>query len=46
MYETSAKDNININIVFELLSKEIINDEKAIRKNKRTSQVLKKRIHK
>ena len=42
-YETSAKDDKNINIVFELLSNEIVNDEKTIKRNKRSSQVLKKK---
>ena len=42
-YETSAKDDKNINIVFELLSNEIANDEKTIKRNKRSSQVLKKK---
>ena len=42
-YETSAKDDKNINIVFETLSKEIVNDEKTVKRNKRSSQVLKKK---
>ncbi len=42
-YETSAKDNTNIDIVFELLSKEIVNDEKGLKKNISSSQVLKKK---
>ena len=42
-YETSAKDDKNKNIVFELLSNEIVNDEKTIKRNKRSSQVLKKK---
>ena len=42
-YETSAKDGINVNNVFQLLANEIIKDiKKNGTKNKRASQVLKK----
>ena len=42
-YETSAKDGINVNNVFQLLANEIIKDiKKNGTKNKRSSQVLKK----
>ena len=43
-YETSAKDGTNVNYVFELLAKEIINNgENISTRNKRSSQVLKKK---
>ena len=43
-YETSAKDGTNVNEVLELLTKEIVADsEKLQTKNKRSSQVLKKK---
>ena len=43
-YETSAKDGTNVNNAFELLTKEIIKDiEKISTRNKRSSQVLKKK---
>jgi len=43
-YETSAKDGINVNEVFESLAKEIIEDaEKLQMRNKRSSQILKKK---
>ena len=43
-YETSAKDGTNVNEVFELLAKEIIEDaEKLQMRNKGSSQVLKKK---
>ena len=43
-YETSAKNGTNVNEVFELLAKEIVADtEKLQTRNKRSSQVLKKR---
>ena len=43
-YETSAKTGLNVNKVFELLAKEIIDDEQGIkRKNKRCSQVLRRK---
>ena len=43
-YETSAKDGTNVNEVFELLAKEIIEDSEKLQiKNKRSSQVLKKK---
>ena len=43
-YETSAKDGSNVNEVFELLAKEIVADyEKLQVKNKRSSQILKKK---
>ena len=43
-YETSAKDGTNVNEVLELLAKEIVADsEKLQTKNKRSSQVLKKK---
>ena len=43
-YETSAKDGTNVNYVFELLAKEIINNgENTSTRSKRSSQVLKKK---
>ena len=43
-YETSAKDGTNVNEVFELLAKEIIEDgERLQTRNKRSSQILKKK---
>ena len=43
-YETSAKDGTNVNEVFELLAKEIVADTENLQaKNKRSSQILKKR---
>ena len=43
-YETSAKDGTNVNEVFELLAKEIVADTERLQaKNKRSSQILKKR---
>ena len=42
-YETSAKEGNNVNVVFEVLSTEIIKDiKKNGHRNKRSSQVLKK----
>ena len=43
-YETSAKDGSNVNEVFELLAKEIVADSEKLQvKNKRSSQILKKK---
>ena len=43
-YETSAIDGTNVNVVFEFLAKEIVNDqEKTGNKNKRSSQILQKK---
>ena len=43
-FETSAKDGTNVNEAFELLTKEIVSDtEKLSNKNKRSSQILKKK---
>ena len=43
-YETSAKDGTNVNYVFELLAKEIVNNgENNSTKSRRSSQVLKKK---
>ena len=43
-YETSAKDGTNVNYVFELLAKEIVNNgENNSTRNRRSSQVLKKK---
>ena len=43
-YETSTKDVTNDNEVFELLAREIVWDtEKLQNKNKRSSQILKKK---
>ena len=42
-YETSAKDGINVDVVFQTLASEIMKDiKKNGSKNKRSSQVLKK----
>ena len=43
--ETSTKDGININEVFELLAKEIISDTEKLqaKNNKSSSQILKKK---
>ena len=43
-YETSALDSTNVNVVFEFLAKEIVNDQEKIGiQNKRCSQILQKK---